>query len=205
MNQGLLTGTSSTPIGRDCHIGGLRYIDSMRITTKCKIAVDALLEITAHTEKGYAISLPIVSKRLAVSHSYLELIFSSLKAAGLVRSHRGPGGGYSLAKKPETISVKDIVDATGDPQSLEGGPSAQLWVNLDVHMQNHMAQITLSHLLAKTAVHIEPSLARLHLKLEKTSKTKASKASVEKRPNQTKKPTGPNSVFSFGKYLLHKQ
>jgi DNA-binding IscR family transcriptional regulator len=44
---------------RDCHIDGLRYIAFMRITTKCKIAVDALLEIAAHTEKGYAISLPI--------------------------------------------------------------------------------------------------------------------------------------------------
>lgn len=177
----------------------------MRIATKCKIAVDALLVIAAHTDKGYAIAAPIVSKRLAVSHSYLELIFSSLKAAGLIRSHRGPGGGYSLAKKPETISVKDIVDATGDPQSLEGGPSAQLWVNLDVHMQNQMAQIALSHLLAKTAVHIEPSLARLHLELEKTLKTKEAKASAEKPSNKIRKPTGPNSVFSFGKYLLHEQ
>jgi Rrf2 family iron-sulfur cluster assembly transcriptional regulator len=181
------------------------HIAFMRITTKCKIATDALLEIAAHTEKGYAISLPIVSKRLAVSHSYLELIFSSLKAAGLIHSHRGPGGGYSLAKKPETISIKDIVDATGDPQSLEGGPSAQLWVNLDAHMQNHMAQITLSHLMAKTAVHIEPTLIRLHLKLEKTPKSKVSKASVEKQSNKIGEPAGPNSVFSFGNYLLHKQ
>lgn len=177
----------------------------MRITTKCKIATDALLEIAAHTESGYAISLPIVSKRLAVSHSYLELIFSSLKAAGLIHSHRGPGGGYSLAKEPGAISVKDIVDATGDSQPLEGGPSAQLWVNLDAHMQNHMAQITLSHLMAKTAVQIEPCLARLALKLEKISKSKAAKALAEKHSNMTRKPTGPNSVFSFGKYLLHEQ
>jgi len=177
----------------------------MRITTKCKIATDALLEIATHSEKGYAISLPIVSKRLAISNSYLELIFSSLKAAGLIHSHKGPGGGYSLAKEPGAISVKDIVDATGDSQPLEGGPSAQLWVNLDAHMQNQMAQITLSHLLAKTAIQMEPSLAHLHLRLEKTSKSKVAKASVEKQPNKAKKPTGPNSVFSFGKYLLHKQ
>jgi len=97
------------------------------------------------------------------------------------------------------------LEFTGDPQSLEGGPSAQLWVNLDAHMQNHMVQITLSHLMAKTAVHIEPTLMRLHLKLEKTPKSKVSKASVEKQSNKIRKPTGPNSVFSFGKYLLHKQ
>ena len=177
----------------------------MRITTKCKIATDALLEIAAHTEKGCAISLPIVSKRLDVSCSYLELIFSSLKAAGLIHSHRGPGGGYSLGKKPEAISIKDIVDATGESPSLEGGPSAQLWVNLDAHMQNQMAQITLSHLLAQTAIQIDPCLVRLHLKLEKAQKSKVAKASVERWPNKAKKPTGPNSVFSFGKYLLHKQ
>jgi len=110
-----------------------------------------------------------------------------------------------LAKKPGEISIKDIVDAAGDPQALEGGPSAQLWVNLDAHMQNHMAQITLSHLLSKTVVPIEPSLERPYLKLEKTPKTKANKASAEKRPNHPRKPAGPNSVFSFGKYLLHKQ
>ena len=115
--SGICRGACSTPIGRDCIIEGMRYIYPMRITTKCRIATDALLDIAAHTEKGYAISLPIVSKRLAVSHSYLELIFSSLKAAGLIHSHRGPGGGYSLAKKPETISIKDIVDATGDVNS----------------------------------------------------------------------------------------
>jgi Rrf2 family transcriptional regulator, iron-sulfur cluster assembly transcription factor len=155
--------------------------------------------------KRYAISLPIVSRRLAISHSYLELIFSSLKAAGLIHSHRGPGGGYSLAIEPGAISIKDIVAATGDSQPLEGGPNAQLWVNLDAHMQNQMAQITLSHLLAKTAIHIEPCLVRLHLKLEKAQKTKAARALVEKQFNMTRKPTGPNSVFSFGKYLLHKQ
>jgi len=177
----------------------------MRITTKCKIATDALLEIAAHTQKGYAISLPIVSKRLDVSRSYLELIFSSLKAAGLVHSHRGPGGGYSLGKKPEAISIKDIVDATGESPSLEGGPSAQLWVNLDAHMQNQMAQITLSQLLAKTAIHIEPSLEHLGLKLEKAQKTKAPKAVTETMPTKVRKSLGPNSVFSFGKYLLHKK
>lgn len=177
----------------------------MRITTKCKIAVDALLEIAAHTEKGYAISLPIVSKRLAVSHSYLELIFSSLKAAGLIHSHRGPGGGYSLAKEPGAISVKDIVDAAGDSQSLEGGPSTQLWVNLDAHMQNQMAQITLSQLLDQTAIQIDPSLERLGLNLEKAQKTKAPKATTETKPTKVRNSLGPNSVFSFGKYLLHKE
>ena len=177
----------------------------MRITTKCKIATDALLEIAVHTEKGYAISLPIVSKRLAVSHSYLELIFSSLKAAGLIHSHKGPGGGYSLAKAPGAISVKDIVDATGESPSLEGGPSTQLWVNLDAHMQNQMAQITLSQLLAQTTIQIDSSLERIGLKLEKANKLKVPKGSTEMKSIKMLNSLGPNSVFNFGKYLLRKR
>lgn len=55
--------------------------------------------------------------------SYLALIFSSLKAVGLIHSHRGPGGGYSLAKELGMVSVKDIVDTTGESPSLEGDPS----------------------------------------------------------------------------------
>lgn len=177
----------------------------MRITTKCKIAVNALLDIAAHVENGYAISLPIVSKRLAVSDSYLELIFSNLKRAGLINSHRGPGGGYYLAKNPGMISIKDIVDATGAPQPLEGGLGAQLWINLGSYMQDQMAQITLSYLLDRSAIRIEPSLEHLGLKLENLQKVKVPKASVNKKSATGRKSLGPNSVFSFGRYLLHEE
>lgn len=177
----------------------------MRITTKCKIAVDDLLDIAAHTEKAYAISLPIMSKRLAVSHSYPELIFSSLKGAGLIHSHLGHGGGYSLAKNPEGITIKDIFDATDNLQPLLDGPGAQLWANLEAHMQNQMAEIMLSHILANTAIHIELNLECLEFRLEKTQKTKAAKVSAETKSSKVRHSLGPNSVFSFGKYLIQKK
>jgi Rrf2 family iron-sulfur cluster assembly transcriptional regulator len=173
----------------------------MRITAKCKIAVDAMIEIAAHTEKGYAISLPVVSKRLSVSHSYLELIFSKLKAAGLIYSHRGPGGGYSLAKKMGDISVKDIVDTTTDPQVLVNGLSAQLWTNLEAHMQNQMSQITLHHILADTPIKIDPTLEALGAKLARPQECKKSVKIPTRKERQT---LGPNSVFSFGKFILQK-
>ena len=177
----------------------------MRITAKSRIAVDAMIDIAAHTEKGYAISLPVVSKRLSVSHSYLELIFSKLKAAGLIYSHRGPGGGYSLAKKIEDISVKDIVDATGESPSLESGPSAQLWVNLDAQMQNHMSQITLHQILANTPTTIDPTLETLGAKLARVRERKQAGKTPTKTPaTKDWQALGPNSVFSFGKFILQK-
>lgn len=176
----------------------------MRITTKSKIALDILLTIAAHTAKGYAIGLPIISKRLGVSHSYLELIFSSLKSAGLVHSHRGPGGGYSLAKEPEAISLKDIISATGGTEPLESGLSTQLWVNLDAHMQNHISQIPLSQILANTKIELESNLEQLQVKLERGQKIILA-VSVQPPPKKRPPSFGPSSVFSFGKYLLKKK
>lgn len=173
----------------------------MRITTKSKIALNAMLDIAAHTAKGYAISLPIVSKRLGISHSYLELIFSSLKAAGLIHSHRGPGGGYSLAKNPEAISVKDIVDATSNARPLVGDLSGQLWANLDAHMQSQMSQILLGQILAGTTICIEPE--QLHLRLGKTQAPRTTKVPALALP-KVHQALGPNSVFGFGQYLLRK-
>lgn len=169
---------------------------------KCKVAVNALLYIAANSKNGYAISLPIVSNRLGVSRSYLELIFSNLKAAGLVQSHRGPGGGYLLVKNPQAISIKDIVSATGDFRPLAEGPDAQLWDKLDAHMQSLMGQITLNQILPKTIIHPELSL---ELMSEKTQKNKTTNPSVEKLPNKARIFRGPNSVFNFGTYLLQKQ
>ena len=177
----------------------------MRITAKCQIAVDAMLDIAAHTEKGYAISLPVVSKRLSVSHSYLELIFSKLKAAGLIYSHRGPGGGYSLAKEPGAISVKDIVDAMIEPPALVNGLSAQLWGNLEAHMQNQMSQITLHQILSNMPINIDPTLESLGAKLARAQEHKQSVRMPAKTPTRKDRQSlGPNSVFSFGKFILQK-
>lgn len=181
----------------------MRYIYVMRITRTCKIAVDAMLNIAGHTAMGYAISLPIVSKRLGVSHSYLEIVFSKLKAAGLIYSHRGPGGGYSLANKIENISIKDIVDAMVDPPALANGLSARLWVNLEMHMQSQMSQITLDQILASTPIKIDPSLEILGSKLTRPQGHKHSIRKPTKTPNRKeRRALGPNSVFSFGKFIL---
>lgn len=176
----------------------------MRMVAKYKIAVDAMLEIAAHTNKGYAISLPAISKRIGFSLSYLEPIFTQLKAAGLIQSHRGPGGGYSLARK-EVVSVKDIVNAIGDFQIESVGPGAILLASLEERMQHHMSQITLDHLLAKTAIQTDPSLEKMKRKLlVAQQQNHLRKMTVKIQVCEKRRSPGPNSVFSFGQFLLKK-
>ena len=91
----------------------------MPITRKTRLAVAALLELAQ--EPGHQ-PLPMISARLRVSVSYLELLFSLLRRGGLVRSTRGPGGGYCLARAPEQITVQDVVAAVhaGDKPTRDG-------------------------------------------------------------------------------------
>jgi len=86
----------------------------MKLSTKSRYGLRALFDMAYHSG-----TLPVqvkdISRRQNISPRYLEQIFQSLKKAGLLGSKRGPQGGYFLARKPEDISVKDIV------QSTEGG------------------------------------------------------------------------------------
>ena len=82
----------------------------MRLTTKGRYAVTALLDLAIHHEDG-AVALADISARQCISLAYLEQLFARLRRAGLVVSTRGPGGGYSLASDPYTVSVRRIIDA----------------------------------------------------------------------------------------------
>ena len=180
-------------------------LTNMRISSKSKIAFDVILDIAAHTQHGHAISMPLISQRHGLSLSYLELIFAALKSSGMIRSHRGPGGGYSLVHQPETISLRDIVTAIdGEPDpSAELG--AELWADLQSFMLEKMSQITLDAVLRESNVKIEPSTKGLSC-MKPEVKVKASGKSPEKAlkkslPKKLKPQLGPNSIFSLGKYL----
>ena len=79
----------------------------MRLTTKSTFATTVMLDLALHEGQG-PVSLQSVARRHGVSQSYLEGLFASLKQAGLVRSVRGPGGGYELARSLAHISLADI-------------------------------------------------------------------------------------------------
>ena len=148
----------------------------MKLTTRGRYAVTAMLDLALHAQAG-AVSLADVAQRQAISLSYLEQLFAKLKRAGLVRSSRGPGGGYTLGMALEAISVADIVDAvdehidatrcggSGNCQDGETCLTHALWADLSQRIGGYLGSISLSDLTARHAVaniaHRQDALQRL--------------------------------------------
>ena len=82
----------------------------MRLTTKGRFAVTAMLDLALHSTEG-PVTLAGISARQKISLSYLEQLFAKLWRRELVESVRGPGGGYHLARAPSEVSVADIICA----------------------------------------------------------------------------------------------
>jgi len=80
----------------------------MRISTKSTYGIRAMFELALHYTRG-PISVAYISDREDISIPYLEQLLSKLRRKGLVKSVRGPKGGYTLARKPKDITVGDIV------------------------------------------------------------------------------------------------
>src|SRR3954463_16153086 len=94
----------------------------MRLTTKGRFAVTAMLDLALHGSDG-PVTLSGISDRQKISLSYLEQLFGKLRRRALVESVRGPGGGYKLARPPEGVTVADIicaVEETIDSTSCAG-------------------------------------------------------------------------------------
>lgn len=130
----------------------------MRLTTKGRFAVTAMLDLAMHAQDG-AVSLTAISERQHISLCYLEQLFGKLRRAGLVDSVRGPGGGYVLSQAAQQINIADIVaaaedtlDATqcgGTGNCQEGGPclTHDLWANLNKTIDQYLRGISLSSLI----------------------------------------------------------
>ena len=132
----------------------------MKLTSKGRYAVTAMLDVTIHAAYG-PVSLADISERQAISLSYLEQLFSKLRKHGLVISIRGPGGGYRLGKCSAKIAVSDVihavnesVDATkcqgkGNCQGGEQCLTHSLWQGLSQRIEDFLKNITLAELVAK--------------------------------------------------------
>lgn len=122
----------------------------MKISSRSRIAINAMLDVAMHGERE-PVALVTIGERMDVSLSYLEQLFRRLREHGLVKSARGPGGGYRLAKSLKTISVADIVDVVDDePQeSRSDAPRAseQFWEQLDRHLIDYLRTVTLESIL----------------------------------------------------------
>ncbi len=83
----------------------------MRLSTKSRYGLRALFDI-AYSNEARPAQIQDISRRQDISPRYLEQIFQGLKRAGILKSKRGPQGGYTLARKPEQITVLEIIKAT---------------------------------------------------------------------------------------------
>lgn len=86
----------------------------MRLSTKGRYAVMAMVDLAMHSD-GKPVALAAVAERQDISLSYLEQLFARLKRNALVKSVRGPGGGYMLAHGPDGTRISDIILAVDEP------------------------------------------------------------------------------------------
>ena len=86
----------------------------MKLSTKGRYAVMAMVDLASHS-RGQPIALADIAERQEISLSYLEQLFAKLRRGGLVRSVRGPGGGYLLAHKVDETRVSDVILAVDEP------------------------------------------------------------------------------------------
>jgi Rrf2 family iron-sulfur cluster assembly transcriptional regulator len=169
----------------------------MRMSTKGRLAVNALLDLALRASAG-PVALLSISERQQVSLSYLEQMFSRLRRQGVVESTRGPGGGYTLGRPASHITVADIVAAVDESDEVAprtgraDGLSTQLWRDLDAVMLAHLSTITLQRLLDQqvaSGVSVEPRAPERMLR-------PALASNVTRLPLRC---NAPNSVFAFGR------
>jgi len=142
----------------------------MRLTTKGRYAVTAMLDLAINQHRG-PIRLAAISDRQGISLSYLEQLFAHLRRRELVKSVRGPGGGYQLRRDADSISIAEVIaavnedtDATrcggkGDCQAGDTCLTHHLWMDLSDRIRDFLEDISLGDLVGRHEIR-EISLAQ---------------------------------------------
>jgi Rrf2 family iron-sulfur cluster assembly transcriptional regulator len=135
----------------------------MKLTSKGRYAVTAMLDVSLHASAG-PVPLTDISERQGISLSYLEQLFAKLRKRELVSSVRGPGGGYFLGREPKLISIREViaaVDESVDATRCNGKGNCQngsrclthhLWTDLSDRIESFLSEITLGELMEKRDV-----------------------------------------------------
>ena len=130
----------------------------MRLTSKGRYAVTAILDIAIHQENGL-VRVKDIAKRQNISESYLEQLLGRLRNAELVLSQRGPGGGYYLKDNPSKVSVSRVIQAVGegvDVTLCSGSGDCNngdmclthnLWASLSREIDRFLVKVTLDKLV----------------------------------------------------------
>jgi Rrf2 family iron-sulfur cluster assembly transcriptional regulator len=136
----------------------------MKLTTKGKFAVTALLDIALYGINGKPTTLYAISERQSISVSYLEQLFVKLRRKGIVKSYKGPGGGYILSKNLELLKISEIikaVDDSMDARTCNGMKNCKnnnkclthdLWHGLTNHVYAYLDKICLLDLLQNSKI-----------------------------------------------------
>ena len=170
----------------------------MRLSTRGRFAITALIDM-ALRESSAPVPLQDLAVRHRISMSYLEMMFARLRQHGLVESTRGPGGGYTLARSAQSITVADIIGAiedgnqaseNGDPQESSASAQAMiqdLWNDLHHTVMAYLQTVTLHSLALQQK-------AKGFVVQERRPVNKGVKV---KPPRSLLRPGVPNSVFAL--------
>jgi len=132
----------------------------MRLTTKGRFAVTAMLDLALRHQQG-PVTLAGIGVRQSISLSYLEQLFGKLRRHALVESVRGPGGGYRLGRPSEKVSVADIILAVDEPLDATQCAGMEnckedrrcmthnLWATLNEKLHDYLNSVTLQDLVAE--------------------------------------------------------
>ena len=134
----------------------------MKLSTKGRYSVRAMCNLAQAYDKK-SVSLSEISKKEGISLNYLEQLFNKLKKSKLVKSIRGPHGGYVLAKAPGKISMGDIIKAVGEHVKIENCqtkkcaklntcPSRTLWQEMDQKINQTLSAISLADLVKNKVI-----------------------------------------------------
>jgi Rrf2 family iron-sulfur cluster assembly transcriptional regulator len=130
----------------------------VKLTSKGRYAVTAMLDLAFHSQGG-PVTLSHISQRQDISLSYLEQLFTRLRRQNLVRSTRGPGGGYSLSRAADRIAIAEIIAAVNESVETtrcKGAGNCQegrrcltheLWDDLSQQIYSFLNDITLANLM----------------------------------------------------------
>ena len=128
----------------------------MRIPTKGRYAVSAMLNLAIHERVG-PVTIADIAENQAISLSYLEQLFARLRRNGLVEGTRGPGGGYRLAQPAEAITIAQIITAVDEKCHKDGQSEDQylpylLWDDLSSRLEAFLDSITLADCVKRPEV-----------------------------------------------------
>jgi len=144
----------------------------MRLTTKGRYAVTAMIDLAIHESDG-PVSLRSISENQGISLSYLEQLFSKMRKSKLVIGSRGPGGGYVLARDVDQITMAEIIVAVDEPLDItecdglrncrNGKPclSHDLWSELSDQLYSFLNGIHLGELMRQSGINSRTTLSRV--------------------------------------------